>query len=327
MTGSHVRMLRGIVGVKGRVVLVFDSDAAGIKAAERSIEIFAKEYMDAYILILEAGHDPDSFLNEYGTDQFRESADGAMSTVSFLIESAVKRHGLSPEGKIRIVTDIQKSLLEIEDPVARSLHVKSLCERIDVDEHAVLEKIDGAKKDPKAQPNASVRDTDGGDIREPDGNGKSDTRIDIRALAKQSRMESRIIAMMVQFPAIIDAVRNRCLVELFENQTLKMLCRTILEEQSARGKTPGGVFNRIESDELRALTASLAIGDEAWDEHGCMRLISQFEASRTRKSRSLLKDIKAAEESDNPEALNRLLREKMEQARQKRQPLKRRRNI
>jgi DNA primase len=327
LTGAHVRLLRGLVGAQGKVVLVFDSDNAGIKAAERSIEVFAKEYMDAYILVLDEGHDPDSFLIEYGTEKFRAAAEGAMSTISFLVESAVKRHGLSPEGKIRIVTDTQKALAEIEDPVARSLHVKSLCERIEVDENAVMEKIHGMKANSKDRASISNRKVSGENRSGTVGNMGPETTSDVRTLHGQARMESRIVAMMLQFPAMIEAVRGRRLVDLFENQTLKMICRAILENQPGSVKTPEAVLNRIESDELRSLTASLAIGDEVWDEHGCMKLLSQFETSRTRRNRSLLKDIKAAEASDDPEVLNRLLQEKMEQARQKSQPLKKRRNI
>jgi DNA primase len=318
LTGEHVRLLRGLVGSKGKVVLVFDSDNAGIKAAERSIEVFAKEYMDAYILVLEEGHDPDSFLFEYGAERFQNAAENALSTVSFLIESAVKRHGLSPEGKIRIISDVQKPLSAIEDPVARSLYVKSVCERIDVDENAVMEKI-GELKRQTGKPEGVMKN------QPRHGNMPPETDVDLRDLSREARMESRIVSMMLQFPSMIEEVRIRGLVEMFENRTLKMICQTILGYPPEAGLSPAAMFSRIESEKLRAFAASLAIGDESWDEGGCMKLLSQFETSRARRSRSLLRDIKAAESSDDPEALKRLLEEKMALAR-KNLPLKKRRD-
>lgn len=327
LTGEHVRALRGLVGASGKVVLVFDSDTAGIKAAERSIEVFAKEYMDAYILVLEEGHDPDSFLFEYGTQRFEKASENALSTVSFLIESAIKKHGLSPEGKIRIISDIQKPLADIEDPVAKSLYVKSVCERIGVDENAVMEKIGEVKRFSKGRSGVTRRELRAEDRHGPDGNMESETIVDTRNLSKQARMESRIVSMMIQFPSIIEEVRNRGLAEMFENRPLQLICRTLIENPAGSGQTPAAVFSRIESDKLRAFAASLAIGDDSWDERGCLKLLSQFETSHERRSRSLLHDIKAAEASDDPEALNRLLKEKMDQARKKNLPLKQRRKF
>lgn len=324
LTGEHVRLLRGLVGAKGKVVLVFDSDTAGIKAAERSIEIFAKEYMDAYILVLEEGHDPDSFLFEYGTRRFEQAAQNALSTVSFMIESAVKRHGLSPEGKIRIISDIQKPLGEIEDPVARSLYVKTVCERIDVDENAVMEKIRDAKTRSKQGGGMMRRDFRNESGHGLDAESETKTAVDFRSLSREAIMESRIVSMMLQFPSIIKEVRIRGLVDMFENSTLQLICRTILESPLGSDVTPATVFSKMESEDLRAFAASLAFGDESWDELGCMKLLLQFETSRSRRNRTLLQDIKAAEASDDPEVLSRLLREKMDQAR-KNLPLKQRR--
>jgi DNA primase len=65
LSKEHVRFLKGLVGTDGKVTLVFDSDEAGIKAAQRCIEIFDKEYVNAQIIVLPSGHDPDSYLLEF----------------------------------------------------------------------------------------------------------------------------------------------------------------------------------------------------------------------------------------------------------------------
>ncbi len=316
LTGEHVRVLRGLVGAQGRVVLVFDSDAAGIKAAERSIDIFAKEYMDAYILVLEEGHDPDSFLAEYGAGKFQAAAGKALSTVSFLIESAVKRHGLTPEGKIRIIEDMKTPLADIEDQVARSLYVKSLCERIDVDETAVIEKIDHTK---------SAAGTRGRDYN---GGFQSDASLSASDTGRSihTRMESRIVSMMLQFPSMIIEIRKRRLWELFGDDRLRLISRTVVEHHDG-SRDIASVLDKIEADDVRALATALAIGDESWDEQGCLKLLDQFESSRRRKNRSLIQEIKAAEADEDPETLDKLLREKLEQARKKSLPLRRRRNL
>ena len=66
LTAEHVRLIRGYIGKTGKVILVYDSDDAGLKAAYRSIEIFDKGYVDAKIMVLPDGYDPDSYLFKFG---------------------------------------------------------------------------------------------------------------------------------------------------------------------------------------------------------------------------------------------------------------------
>ena len=119
LTPDHVRILRGFVGEGGQAVLVYDSDQAGIKAAQRSVAVFQKGNLEARILVLPQGHDPDSFLMEQGPDDFLKAASQSMAVIPFMIESAVAQYGLSVEGKVRIVNDLKAALLAIGDPVAR----------------------------------------------------------------------------------------------------------------------------------------------------------------------------------------------------------------
>ena len=320
LSGEHVRSLRGLVGKDGKVVLVYDSDAAGIKAAERSIEVFAKEFVDAYILVLGEGHDPDSFLFECGADRFNAAAAKALSTISFLIESAIARHGTSLDGKLKVIADLTSSLAAIEDPLARSLYVKALSERIDVDEAAVMEKIrEAAGGTPVSRRVSQDGNRPGAPANSFPGRGGKENALQV--MPKQHRMESRIVAMLFQFPSMTKEVRDRNILDLFENKALKMIGRLIVEGNGTWTE-PAAELAKIESDEVRALGASLAIDEDSWDEHGCMKLLSQFESSRSRRKNALIQDIKAAEAAEDSETLMRLLQKKLDQARKKSRPLK-----
>jgi DNA primase len=188
LTEEHVRRLRGLVGKKGKFILVYDSDQAGIKAARRSIEVFDKGFADAQILILETGHDPDSYIFQFGPEKLINAAEQALSIIPFLMASAIEKHGLSIEGKIRILTDLQQPLAALkDDKVARSLYIKELAERIDVEEAAVLEKI----RDASAAKTTVV--------------GQSEN--------KSNRMERQIITMLLQFPDIIPELNGHEVLE------------------------------------------------------------------------------------------------------------------
>ena len=67
MTEDHIRLLKG---VSQKIILVYDSDQAGIKAAQRCIELFKAHHQleDIRILVLPEGHDPDTYLAQFGPD-------------------------------------------------------------------------------------------------------------------------------------------------------------------------------------------------------------------------------------------------------------------
>ncbi|MFH0728356.1 MAG: DNA primase [Pseudomonadota bacterium] len=307
LTLEHVQILKGFIGATGHIVLVYDSDEAGIKAAERSIEVFAKGFVDARILVLPKGHDPDSFLLQFGPEAFLERSSHALAIMPFLIEAAVKRHGLSTDGKIRIVTELKAALAAVEDGMARSLHVRDLAERIGVDETAVMEKVKAAHSDKQL----------GHDRSQPEGqHGAGGAISDIekgqmnRLPPKTNRLEQQIISMMFQFPDILAEIRKRGLLSLFEDTELKTIGEHILDRcafDPEKGQLlAADIMTSFSNAGTRDLAASLAIGDEPWDHNGCLKFIDQFEGNRKRDDKKILKRIRAAETAGDRELLTQL---------------------
>ncbi|MFH1580489.1 MAG: DNA primase [Pseudomonadota bacterium] len=294
LTPEHVQILRGVIGKNGRVMLVYDSDIAGIKAAQRSIEVFDKGYVDAGIVVLPSGHDPDSYLLEFGAEPFTKLAAESKGVISFLIDCAVKKHGLSTEGKIHIISDMKVPLAAINDNVARSLYVKELSERIGIDETAVLEKVRGVSAGRRS------------DIAKP--------AADYTLRNNGNKLERRIIAMMLQFPEVLPEVDNRGLLNLFEDNILKSIGQFILDRS---GEPASELMTIIDDKDKRSIIASLVIGDDLWDRDGCLKLIAQFESSRYRHERKFLQEIKDAEDRNDHELVLRLLKKKRTQVKNK----------
>jgi len=288
LTAEHVRILKGIVGAEGRMVLVYDSDEAGLKAARRSIEIFDKGHVNAKILVLPSGHDPDTFVFQSGAEGFSTAAGRARGIMSFLIESAVTKYGLSIDGKIRIVSELQAPLAAIEDPVDRSLCVKELAEKIGIDEAAILEKIrDTGRRQPDEAPKPSLSGP-----------------------ALQDRLERRMLAMVLQFPPIVPEVRRRDIVGMFDDKVLQSIGRTILAHGGESGMGAAELISLLTEKNEKSIVASLAMDNTAWNTEGAMKLVGQFEKSRSRRRQNLLERIRAAEAVNDTELLNRLLKEK-----------------
>ncbi len=306
LTVEHTGLLRGLVGASGRVVLVFDSDAAGISASERSIAVFSSGYVNAHILVLPDGHDPDSFLFASGAEAFHAASQRSLDAVSFLMESAVKRHGMSLEGRLRAMEDMKKPLAAIEDQVARSLYVKTLSERLGIDEMAVSQKIFEVAAQGGSREGAGVssRPWSSGQLK---GGGA--------CVGGRIRMERQIVAMMLRFSSIVEAVLARDLLSLFEDKTLRLLGGEVAKRREGTG-APAAFISSLQDPHLKAVAASLAIVDEQWSEASCHRLLNQFASGRRRGNSRLLNDIKAAEAAEDQETVLRLLKEKQLQARQ-----------
>jgi DNA primase len=308
LTRDHIRRLSRAAGSGDKkAYLVFDSDAAGINAAKRTIGAFLEESMEASVILLPSGHDPDSFLFDQGPEAFDKIAARAPSLFGFLIDNAVLSHGLSIEGKVRIVSEMAPVLSEISDNVARSVYTQHLAEAIGVDENAVLEKVRQEKKESQGRPSAQAHQ-----IRqsgaEPGGKASDQKAWDA------DRMERQIVAMMIQHPEIIAEVEKKQILDQFESRPMQELGQQVCRVMGRDLKTASDLFHHISDENQRRLVASVMMEDVCWAEQSCLLLLSQFIQCRQRRKNDLLDQIRAAEQNNDHELLIKLLSQKQKQA-------------
>lgn len=120
LTREHIRMLKGYCD---EVVLLFDGDSAGLKAAMRSVPFFLAEQVDARIAVLPEGHDPDSFVREMGPGGIEDLVKKASPLAEFVFEELARQYGMTLDGKNRIVKELQQIIAPGADPVQRALMV------------------------------------------------------------------------------------------------------------------------------------------------------------------------------------------------------------
>ena len=307
LTREHVHMVQGLVGANGRAFLVFDSDEAGIRAARRSVALFEKGYVDARVLVLPPGHDPDSFVFQHGSDKLKKRAAAAKGLMTFLIDSAVSRHGLSMEGRIRVLDEVAASLAALNDPGARSVYIKYLSETVDIDEAAILEKM--RQESGRSMPSAA------GDAlrRQPSAQQSK------LAPRRGRRIERQLVAMMLQFPGILPEMRKQKIVAMLEDPILRAIGQDALDGRERTDLQADGQTS--DHDHHRRLKAQLSLQKEDWDYRGCMRVIQHFVSTRRRKKTVPLDEqIKQAELNRDEERLQQLLKEKHEQVLKVRRP-------
>lgn len=290
LTSDHVDILKGFTT---NMVLVYDSDEAGLKAAERSLQIFMKKDVDASVIILPEGQDPDSYIFQNGKEKFDQLSESALKIVPFLIELSIRKHGLDIDGKIRVISDMVKSFSLMDDKIARSLYIKTLAERINVDESAILEKTkEYTKKFHVDKRKEHIKNSHE------------------NSLNKMGKIEKTIISMMIQFPEILEDIENMEIVNYFDNGPLKNLGLHILKIRDISSD----LYTNLEDKKARDLIPSLTMDENEWNYTGCKKILDRFLSVKKKERDPLLMQIKAAEESNNNELLLELLNKRKIQA-------------
>ncbi|MBL0388337.1 DNA primase [Tumebacillus sp. ITR2] len=146
LTSDHVRLLQRNVQ---EIVMMFDGDAAGQKAALRSAEVVKDAEVKTRVATLPEGLDPDDFLKKYGKDAYvRAIQDNASSMTTFRVLAMRKDFNLSTdvgrEDYLKAV--IQTVLTEVTSPMELEKQLRELSEEFGVSVDALNEEVRLAKK-------------------------------------------------------------------------------------------------------------------------------------------------------------------------------------
>jgi DNA primase len=327
LTADHVKLLTRYAR---RMILVYDSDEAGIRSAQRCIGTFWKEHVDfrredvfsekkadTHILVLPTGHDPDSYIFEHGAEAFTAAASDSPGIITFLMDCAVRKHGLTTEGKIRIISELQEPLSAINDQIAQAIYIQQLAERIGIAESAVLERIRAVAARQSRTPAFAGRKGAPGPVLPKRQLAVTNTGPGESSQIKGgNRFERRIIAMMLQFPDILPEISRLNVLKYFENNDLESIGSVILKFKPTTADQVSELISKIENQTQQTLITSLAIGDESWNKKGCLQLLGKFVDARQKlRGGSLLEaQIRAAEKSNDHDLLLTLLGQKQKMA-------------
>ncbi|MEM1220372.1 MAG: DNA primase, partial [Bacteroidota bacterium] len=141
-TSLTVGQIRLVKRFSSNITMLFDGDAAGLKAAIRGLDLVLEQDMNVQVVALPDGEDPDSYLQKVGTTAFRdflekESKDFILFKTQLLIEETKG----DPVKKAGLVKDIVQSIARIPDPIKRSLYIKETSSLLELDEQMLVESM------------------------------------------------------------------------------------------------------------------------------------------------------------------------------------------
>jgi DNA primase len=118
-----------------KLIVSFDGDVAGNKAASRAVSLAFEKGMQTNILRLPDGFDPDNFIKKFGLDAYTKLKNEGIPGLKFLIEFQKQgTRSQAPEEKAQIVKNIANELGKIPDLVVRDDYIKQASEYLQVNE-------------------------------------------------------------------------------------------------------------------------------------------------------------------------------------------------
>jgi DNA primase len=132
LTHGQIRMIHRFTK---NVTVLYDGDAAGIKASLKGINLLLEEGLNIKVLLLPDGEDPDSFAKKHSsTDFIQYLKDHETDFIRFKTEILLKDAGNDPIKRAGLIQDLVESISLIADDITRSVYIKECSRQLDFDE-------------------------------------------------------------------------------------------------------------------------------------------------------------------------------------------------
>ncbi len=146
LTQPQIRLLKGYAD---EVILLFDGDEAGIKAAMRSVPLFLAEQVAGRVALLPAMHDPDTYIRAHGKEGLEKYIVNSLPILEFAFEHLKDKHGTSMTGKGKILEELEPLIQASgSSPFQQSVLISEFSNKLGLDPEQVMQgfKIAARKK-------------------------------------------------------------------------------------------------------------------------------------------------------------------------------------
>jgi DNA primase len=160
LTSEQIRLISRFTQ---NITILYDGDAAGIKASLRGLDMILEAGLNVKVVSFPDGHDPDSYVRQVGTNAFKKHIEE--SKKDFILYKAnllLKDAGNDPIKKAEIIREIVESIAKIPDSIKASVFIKECSYILQIDERSLLSELNKmrqakAKKDGQQQQNQNTR--------------------------------------------------------------------------------------------------------------------------------------------------------------------------
>jgi DNA primase len=121
------------------MVILYDGDAAGVKAALRGLDIVLEQGLNVKLVLLPDSEDPDSFVKKNGTDATLDFIQKKQQDfILFKATQGIEEVKNDPVKKAEVIKDIVESIAKVDDNIKRQLYIKHCADIVEVPENILV---------------------------------------------------------------------------------------------------------------------------------------------------------------------------------------------
>lgn len=144
LTEDQIRLVKRFTS---NIKLLYDGDAAGIKAASRGLDLALSQDLNVSVVPLPEGEDPDSLVQKLGSTEFTEFlTKNSEDFILFKTKRLIEESKNDPIRKSKSINEIVNSIAKIPDPIKRSVYIKECSGLLEIDEAVLMETANKALK-------------------------------------------------------------------------------------------------------------------------------------------------------------------------------------
>ena len=178
LTHGQIRLIHRFTN---NITVLYDGDAAGIKAAIRGIDLLLEEGMNVKVVLLPDGEDPDSFARSHSASEFAEFIrQNETDFVRFKTKLLLAEAGNDPVKRSALIGDIIRTIAIVPDNITRTIYIRECSAKMEIDEQVVLNEVNkirlsrNEQNRPQHQPQTEIQNTI----------SQTDTPVDVRPEGK-----------------------------------------------------------------------------------------------------------------------------------------------
>ena len=273
-TSQHAGVLKRYTD---QVILTYDSDGAGIKAALRAIPILRDAGISARVLNMKPYKDPDEFIKNMGADAFKERIAQAKNSFLFEIDVLKRNYQLEdPEQKTKFYQETAKKLLQFGEPLERDNYIQAVSREQMIKEEELRQLVNrlgmqmGLKAGDSYREDASGRNVisrengsgPGNDMGRPEYGGnpyEGQAAQNQAAIKKTVRKQERedgirrsqrlLLTWLIENPALFDKIKGIITADDFVEDLYHQVAVMVFEGHEAGNVNPAGILSRFINDE------------------------------------------------------------------------------
>lgn len=202
-TEEHARL---VARYASEAILVFDSDSAGKKGAQRAISLLRKTGMHIRVITIPNGKDPDEFIKTYGAERFKLLIDRSSNDIEYQLIELGRMHSLdTTDGRVSYLREAAILLSRLNNPIERDVYAGKLSAELSVSKQAILDQISryqksDIKKHQKQELSHAVKQSEGV-MRKV--NPQAATHL------RAARAEEGLLGLLILHPDFIKSVSQR----------------------------------------------------------------------------------------------------------------------